>query len=114
LGPRPWPSTARIAPHVGGWRRIPCSESNRPRINAADTLSQWVLSSTQLALLHQFRQIRKSGGFARSEYGGRGDRNGRKSRAGRRRKNRRMTFRVAATAPANPGRGQDAGRRAWG
>jgi hypothetical protein len=25
LGPRPWPSTARIAPHKGGWRRIPSS-----------------------------------------------------------------------------------------
>jgi hypothetical protein len=79
FGPRPWPLTARIAPHRGGWRRIPCSESNRPRINAADTLSQWVLSSTQLALLHPFRQISKSGGFARSENSERGNRNDRKS-----------------------------------
>jgi hypothetical protein len=80
LGPRPWPSAARIAPHKGGWRRIPCSSRTVRRINAANTLSQWVLSTTQLAPLHLIRQILQPAEVCRSEDAARNGHADRKSR----------------------------------
>jgi hypothetical protein len=61
---------------------MPKKAFDRPRINAADTLSQWVLSSPLLALLHQFDEIPKSARLAHAETAARNDQNDRKSWAG--------------------------------